>query len=514
MQFSETQLTHIRECAKDEQSYQTLLEMLGHLHEGEARYRVLTEMMTDYTYAYKVLPVGQYELEWIEGAFSQITGYTPDEWQQNGLASFVHPDDSHFIEAHMQFLAAGQPYEDEYRIVTKDGQVRWIQDYAKPVIDIETHKVIRVIGASRDITREKAAETAHHDAQQRFRLLADYSSDIISIQSPEGKFEYLSPSVYAVTGYKSQELIGRNALEFIHQDDVPVAQNAFRAIVRQGKTHTYSFRIQHREGQYVWLEAASVPITDPISREVTGIHSTSRDVTERKQSDDERERLINELEAYNHTVAHDLKNPLNTVLGFANILEEFHESFTLDERMDLYHKIVRSGNKMMNIIEELLLLSGLRVNEIIVEPLVMGAIITEVIERLNFMIEDYRPTLHISSNWPVAVGHRQWVEEIWANYLSNALKYGGKPPEVIIGADTPHNGVVRFWVRDNGLGLLPDDMSRIFKPFTRLDRVRAQGHGLGLSIVQRIAERLGGQVGVESTFGEGCLFYFTLPSQT
>lgn len=510
MQFTDSQLALIRECAKDEQSYQTLLEMLGQSH--EARYRVLTEMMTDYTYAYKVLPNGQYQLEWIEGAFSQITGYTPEEWEDGGLSSFVHPDDTHFTEHHLQFLAAGHAYEDEYRIITKDGQVRWIHDYAKPVLDLDTREVIRVIGASRDITRQKVAEASHHEAQKRLRLLADYSSDIITIQSPEGYFEYLSPSVHHVAGFAPQDLLGKQLPDFIHPDDLPVAHDAFRELIKSGQSKTYTFRVKHRAGHYIWLEVASVAITDPITGRVTSIHSTSRDVTQRKQSDDERERLINELEAYNHTVAHDLKNPLNTILGFANILEDFHENFELEERMDLYHKIVRSGNKMMNIIEELLLLSGLRVNEIMVEPLAMGNIVQEVLERLHFMIEDYRPILHITEIWPLAVGHRQWVEEIWANYISNALKYGGKPPVVTIGADVPEDGVIRFWVRDNGLGLHPDEMGRIFKPFTRLDRVRAQGHGLGLSIVQRVAERLGGQVGVESTFGDGCLFYFTLPS--
>ncbi|KAB2860116.1 MAG: PAS domain-containing protein, partial [Anaerolineae bacterium] len=207
MQFTDSQLALIRECAKDEQSYQTLLEMLG--QSQEARYRVLTEMMTDYTYAYKVLPNGQYELEWIEGAFSQITGYTPEEWEAGGLSSFVHPDDTHFTEHHLQFLAAGHAYEDEYRIITKDGQVRWIHDYAKPVLDPDTREVTRVIGASRDITRQKVAEAFHQEAQKRLRLLADYSSDIITIQSPEGYFEYLSPSVHHVAGFAPHDLLGK-----------------------------------------------------------------------------------------------------------------------------------------------------------------------------------------------------------------------------------------------------------------------------------------------------------------
>ncbi|MCK4449343.1 MAG: HAMP domain-containing histidine kinase, partial [Anaerolineae bacterium] len=108
-------------------------------------------------------------------------------------------------------------------------------------------------------------------------------------------------------------------------------------------------------------------------------------------------------------------------------------------------------------------------------------------------------------------GYPLWVEEVWANYLSNAIKYGGQPPRVELGATVQADGYVCFWVRDNGDGIPPEERAHLFTPFTRLDRTRAQGHGLGLSIVRRIVEKLGGQVGVESEMGRGSVFTFTLP---
>ncbi len=111
----------------------------------------------------------------------------------------------------------------------------------------------------------------------------------------------------------------------------------------------------------------------------------------------------------------------------------------------------------------------------------------------------------------MALGYGPWVEEVWANYLSNAIQYGGRPPRVELGATEQADGMVRFWVRDNGPGLTPEEQARLFTPFTRLDQVRAKGHGLGLSIVRRIVEKLGGQVGVESEVGRGSVFTFTLP---
>ncbi len=105
------------------------------------------------------------------------------------------------------------------------------------------------------------------------------------------------------------------------------------------------------------------------------------------------------------------------------------------------------------------------------------------------------------------------MEEVWFNYISNAIKYGGQPPRVELGADFPPDapGMVRFWVRDNGPGLTPEEQSRLFTPFTQV-RHTGRGHGLGLSIVKRIVEKLGGQVSVESQPGQGSTFFFTLPA--
>jgi two-component system sensor histidine kinase/response regulator len=104
------------------------------------------------------------------------------------------------------------------------------------------------------------------------------------------------------------------------------------------------------------------------------------------------------------------------------------------------------------------------------------------------------------------------VEEIWTNYLSNAIKYGGQPPCVELGATEQSDDFVRFWVRDNGNGLTGEEQARLFAPFTRLYPAQVKGYGLGLSIVQRIVDKLGGQVGVESRLGQGSTFSFTLPS--
>jgi two-component system sensor histidine kinase/response regulator len=153
----------------------------------------------------------------------------------------------------------------------------------------------------------------------------------------------------------------------------------------------------------------------------------------------------------------------------------------------------------------------------------MAVIVAEAQQRLAYVIKTSQAEIIAPpvSAWPAALGYGPWIEEVWVNYLSNAIKYGGQPPRIELGAAPLPNppplagegeggGMGRFWVRDNGPGIVPEDQARLFAPFTRLDQIRAGGHGLGLSIVRRIVEKLGGQVGVESQAGSGSTFSFIL----
>ena len=140
-------------------------------------------------------------------------------------------------------------------------------------------------------------------------------------------------------------------------------------------------------------------------------------------------------------------------------------------------------------------------------------IIASAERRLVRIRQESRAEIVVPDRWPVALGYGPWVEEVWVNYLSNGIKYGGTPPRLELGGTAQSDGMVRFWVRDNGPGISKENQGQLFTPFTRLRQARAKGHGLGLSIVRRIVEKLGGQVGVESDLGQGSTFCFTLPSE-
>jgi two-component system sensor histidine kinase/response regulator len=226
----------------------------------------------------------------------------------------------------------------------------------------------------------------------------------------------------------------------------------------------------------------------------------------------ERDKLIAELDAFAHTVAHDLKNPLGLVTGYVSFLENNWPAIPAGEIREILQTIAQTGYKMSNIIDELLLLASIRQKEVKLNPLDMRNIVTEALLRMEYMIEKYQAKITISEEWPAALGHAQWVEEVWVNYISNGLKYGGQPPRLELGATPQTDGTINFWVRDNGPGLTPEKQARLFTRFTRLDETRAKGHGLGLSIAQHIIEKLGGEVGVESEVGQGSVFSFTLPA--
>lgn len=229
----------------------------------------------------------------------------------------------------------------------------------------------------------------------------------------------------------------------------------------------------------------------------------------------QREALIAELDAFAHTVAHDLKNPLAPIVGAA---EELAAPDAADVpaaiRADLLAMIARNARRMARIIDEILLLARVRSGDVRLQPLDMGDIVAGAVDRTRVLIHASGIQVEVAEVWPPAAGHAQWVEEVWANYLSNAVKYGARGGRVALGWTRTATGAVRFWVRDDGPGVTSAQRARLFRPFTRLHQGTADGEGLGLSIVLRIVTRLGGEVGVESPTagGRGSEFWFTLPA--
>ena len=236
------------------------------------------------------------------------------------------------------------------------------------------------------------------------------------------------------------------------------------------------------------------------------------EITERKRAELLLREQNQELDAFAHTVAHDLKNPLGFIASYLDYTLDNLDTMSDDQKLTFMQEIRDSSYKAINIIDELLLLASVRRDEIVLSKLDMQAILVDVQKQLAPMIEEYQPHMMFPDSWPEVLGYAPWIEEVWINYFSNGLKYGGRPPHLTFGATVNDDSKsIRFWIKDNGDGLNLAQQEKLYIEFSRLGQIDVEGTGLGLSIIRRIIKRLGGQVGVESEVGQGSLFYFNLP---
>ena len=326
-------------------------------------------------------------------------------------------------------------------------------------------------------------------------------SDGVIVLDRQDRIVDINPAAEGMLGRPATEIIGK---------PVERTSSAWWDVVSRVPHHEAAqeeIAVVGRKGRK-WHDLQISPL-----RNRTGRLVVVRDITERKGVERERELLIEELDAFAHSVAHDLKTSLTSILGFVALLRRQYASMLDDQGRHYIQIAQRAASKMNDIIDALLLLASVRKEEQMpVVPVDMAGIVAEVLHRLELVIEQTQAEISLPDSWQVATGYGPWLEEVWTNYLSNGLKYGGDPPRLELGSETQPDGMVRFWVRDNGPGLTPEEQSQLFMPFARLNKQESQGHGLGLSIVQRIVERLDGQAGVESTVGEGSVFVFTLPT--
>jgi len=396
--------------------------------------------------------------------------------------------------------------------LVKDAEAKYL-DLLDPVIQhiLRQHQLIE---------EKQRAEEALRESEARYRGLFDGVPVGLYQSTPDGDLIDANPALMEMLGYPDEEtLLAANVAQFyVDPDD----RRRWRELMdRSGVVRAFEMRLRRYDGTSIWARDTARATRSPDDR-VLYYEGSLEDITARKRAEEalreraaELERRNEELDAFAHTVAHDLKGPLSPLIGFAHVLTQASDRLSEGQTHEIYQTIARSSRKMANIIDELLLLSSVRtMEEVETGPLDMARVVAQAQARLAHFAEERQAEILLPEAWPVAVGYGPWIEEVWVNYLSNAIKYGGEPPRVELGAAVPDvaTGGVRFWVQDNGAGLTPEEQARLFTPFTRLDQTRATGHGLGLSIVRRIVERLGGQVDVDSTPGEGSVFGFTLPS--
>lgn len=288
--------------------------------------------------------------------------------------------------------------------------------------------------------------------------------------------------------------------------------------------HIRNYELKHHFGdkigtRYLSLNVRQFNCCDSGHPDNTMIIIALNDITHLKQTQETLEAKIAELkvrneslDAFAYTVAHDLKNPISSMMGFAELIQYYQDRMTEAEIFNNAQAILDSGEHLKQMIQSLLLLAGVERTEVKPQPLEMHPIVEQAQKNVRSSILEHNADIHLPETWPRALGYAPWIEAVWTNYISNAIKYGGTPPIVRLGAETLPSGQIRFWVQDNGRGLTPTEQHQIFRPFIRIPNGQnVEGHGLGLSVVRMIMERLNGTVRVDSTIGAGSQFSFILP---
>ena len=442
---------------------------------------------------------------------------------------FIIPDTRHDVRfANNPFVTAdpGIRFYAGAPLITSDGyalgticvldqQPRTLTEEQTNALTALSRQVVAQLELRRTVRQLSEAQSELSRSEARFRRLADNLPDAIfhyRLLPPQG-YQFVGSAITAITGYPPQAFYDNphHLSDIAHPDDRPILINLLDHLSEAEEPYqAVVLRLQQATGQMVWVEMRTIPVYDKNGRMVA-VEGITRDITRRKQMEQEREAMIADLDAFAHTVAHDLREPLTVILGYGDLLSparipKLEEEVIVEGLLSINEYAV----KMSNIIKELFLLSSVRNDDVTTEPINMGPVVAAAIARLAYAIEEKQARITQPDTWPQVLGYEGWIEAVWVNYLSNGLKYGGDPPIIELGFDE-QGEMVRFWVRDEGPGIGLAAQRRLFVPFTRLKQVKhVEGQGLGLSIVQRIVEKLGGSVGVESRPGQGSLFYFTL----
>ncbi|MBN2046733.1 MAG: PAS domain S-box protein [Anaerolineaceae bacterium] len=413
----------------------------------------------------------------------------------------------------------------ELTLSTKSGEPVTVLINANVVeIDGQPH----IVTSLQDITARKQAEIALHESEERYRNILFVAPVGIAVHQ-NGKIVYTNPAGLRILGADSyDQVIGKPISNFIHSDRLRQAQDRIQRMLA-GEEGLYPV-----EDKYLRLDGSTVEVevtaTSLSYHGQPAVQVIVSDISERKRNrealirlnleleDRVRERTAQlessnqELEAFAYSVSHDLRAPLRGIDGFSRILEQEYEKY-LDVEGRRYLRIIRSSTQRMDqLITDLLALSRVGRTQLVLEPVSMTQMVSAVYneiaapsarEKIDFIVSDL----------PDVVADRTLIRQVWANLISNAIKYTLPKDDcrIEVGGRCEEGQCV-YRIRDNGVGYNPKYEEQLFHVFQRLHKESEfEGTGVGLAIVQRIVQRHGGQVWSEGEVGKGATFSFSIP---
>ena len=496
---------------------------------SEERYQIVSGLTSDYAYAYRVAEDGSLAIDWVTGALKRISGYTKEEIQaRGGWESLIYPDDMSIPMKQFKALFNNEATEVEYRIVTKTGQIRWMRDYARPVMDDARENLKYIFGAVQDISERKEAERALQVSEESYRELVENINDAIFLADKEGKLIYISPAIEKISDYHPANLIGRMLQDFIHPEDHTSIKEHFKQLMH-GIIIPREYRIVTKSGQTRWVRISSNPVMK--DQKVIQIRGVLTDIDAAKKIEVENTRLQEQLQQSQKMeaigtlaggIAHDFNNILSAVIGYTEMAMVEAEEGTAQHQNLM--EVFRAGGRAKDLVKQILTFS--RQNKKETQPVQIKLIAKEVIK---FMRASLPSTIRIQQSIDtdaLIMADPTQVYQIILNLCTNAgyamAENGGllevKLADIQVAADmsATHPDLkpgpyIQVTVSDTGHGISKPILKRIFDPyFTTKDKDK--GTGMGLSVVHGIVGSYGGSISVTSEPDKGSIFTVYFPS--
>lgn len=365
------------------------------------------------------------------------------------------------------------------------------------------------------MSKDKIYEDLLHSAKiiNKETILSTFIDSLtegVIVVNKESKILLINKKICELTGYTKDEVFGKDINIFI-------PKNAKTTHFKHMDEYFANPR-QRPMGKGFDLLAKRKDNTNfPVEISLSHIDTSNgkfafafiTDISTRKEIETELKNRNFELDAFAHTVAHDLNSSLNGIVGFSDLVIENGEDFSEAEKVDFLKTIGETARKMSNIISELLIFATMKKEDVDLSIINMKEIINNALDRLKYQIQKKSALIVTAEDIPSCNCYGPWIEEIWYNYISNALKYGGENPVVEIGW-FKEDQYITYFVKDYGSGISSEMTDIIFEENNTAKDKLTKGMGLGLSIVKRIILKLNGKVYVESEEGKGSKFCFSI----
>lgn len=484
------------------------------LRESEEKFRATFEQA-----AVGMGRVSFHDAKWIDvnTAFCRMLGYSVEEFRATPWPRITHPDDVDLDLIPFRKMAAGEldSYSVEKRFIHKEGHYVWARLTLSLVRDQQGRPDYE-IAIIENISERKQAQEALRESEERFRALVMAGSSAVFRASPDwSEMRQLTGRGFVSDTVKPT----RNWLnDYIPPTDQSRVIEAIKEAMRIKRVYEIEHRVYQIDGSIGWALSRAVPLLDE-NGNIYEWFGSANDVTERKRAEEALQRRTEELaaanrdlESFTYSVSHDLRNPLRTIGGFTQFLEEDYSEKLDEEGRDFLRRIDGGVRKMQALIDDMLSLSRISRQEMYRKDIDLSATLREYIEELRRGEPGRTVEVVVQDNVHVDADPRL-IHLALENLLRNAWKFTAKRETARIEFGTElRNGVTVYFVRDNGAGFDTQFAKQIFEPFRRVHGEKEfGGTGVGLSIVQRVIARHGGEVWAEGEVGKGAAFYFTIP---